>query len=102
VSAAIHQYHDEIAALCRRAGVKQLDVFGSAVRDDFDPETSDIDFLVDFEPLPPAQYADAYFDLKEGLELLFGRPVDLVTPGGLTNPFFRERVSAERRIVYAR
>ncbi|HLI19965.1 MAG TPA: DNA polymerase III subunit beta, partial [Stellaceae bacterium] len=52
----------EIAALCRRHRVRRLDVFGSAVRAaDFDPAESDIDFLVEFEPLAPPAYADSYF-----------------------------------------
>ena len=51
---------------------------------------------------PAATYAQAYFSLKEGLESLFGRPVDLVTSSGLENPFFRERIDAECRMVYAR
>jgi predicted nucleotidyltransferase len=102
MSTVIDSYRKEVAALCRRNSVRQLDVFGSGVRDDFDPETSDLDFLVEFETLPPAQYADAYFALKEALEALFGRPVDLVTPSSLANPYFRDRIAAERRTVYAR
>jgi uncharacterized protein len=76
--------------------------FGSAVRDDFDPERSDLDFLVDLGDLPPARYADAYFALKAGLESLFGRRVDLITDSSLTNPYFREQVWAEARTLYAR
>jgi predicted nucleotidyltransferase len=57
---------------------------------------------VEFDDVPPASYAQAYFSLKEGLESLFGRPVDVVTSSGLENPFFRERIDAERRTVYAR
>ncbi|MBI2312891.1 MAG: nucleotidyltransferase domain-containing protein [Betaproteobacteria bacterium] len=98
----IDQHRDEVATLCRRAGARRLDAFGSAVRADFDPATSDLDFLVEFDEVPPAQYAKAYFALKEGLEALFGRPVDLVTEASLANPYFRERVAAERRTVYAR
>jgi uncharacterized protein len=99
----IQQHREDVAALCRRAGARQLDVFGSAARDDFDPATSDIDFLVDFdEDLPPRAYADAYFTLKESLERLFGRPVDLVTASSVENPYFRERIDAERKPVYAR
>lgn len=98
----IDRHLEDVANLCRRTSVRQLDVFGSAVRDDFDPETSDLDFLVEFEALPPAQYADAYFALKEALEALFGRSVDLVTPSGLANPYFRDRIEAERRTLYAR
>jgi predicted nucleotidyltransferase len=93
---------NDVAALCRRSGARRLDAFGSAVRDDFDSVASDLDFLVEFDDVPPATYAQAYFSLKEGLESLFGRPVDLVTSSGLENPFFRERIDAERRMVYAR
>jgi len=98
----IELHRNEVALLCRRAGAMRLDVFGSAARDDFDPEDSDLDFLVEFDDLPPAKYSDAYFDLKEGLESLFGRPVDLVTEASLENPYFRDRVYAERKPVYAR
>lgn len=98
----IEQHREAVAALCRRTGARRLDVFGSAIREDFDPATSDIDFLVEFDDLPPRAYADAYFTLKEGLEQLFGRPVDLVTKASVENPYFRERVDAERTPVYAR
>lgn len=59
MTSLIEQHHDEVAALCRRAGARRLDAFGSAVRDDFDPATSDLDFLVEFDELPPASYAQA-------------------------------------------
>jgi len=83
-------------------GARRLDVFGSAARGEFDPGSSDLDFLVELDALPPARYASAYFALKEGLEKLFGRRVDLVTESGLGNPYFRQRVQAERRNLYAR
>ena len=99
--ALLDQKRNEVADLCRRSGARRLDVFGSAVRADFDPQHSDLDFLVEFDDAPPAAYAQAFFALKEGLEALFNRPVDLLTPSNLTNPFFRRRVAAERRTVYA-
>lgn len=102
MTSVIEQHREEVAALCRRAGARRLDVFGSAVREDFDPATSDLDFIVEFDELPPRAYADAYFTLKESLERLFGRPVDLITEGSVENPYFRERIDAERRPVYAR
>lgn len=102
MTSLIHQHRDEVAALCRSAGARRLDAFGSAVRADFDPQTSDLDFLVEFDDVPPAAYAKAYFALKEGLESLFGRPVDLVSNNSLANPYFRERITAERQNVYAR
>lgn len=98
----IEQHRDELTALCRRAQARRLDLFGSAARGDFDPTSSDFDFVVEFDDLPPARYAEAYFALKDGLEALLGRPVDLVTEPGLQNPYFRERVNAERCSVYAR
>ena len=64
----IAERRSEIAALCRRFHVRRLDMFGSAARGDFDPARSDIDFLVEFQPLQPGAYVDAFFDLKEGLE----------------------------------
>ena len=98
----IEQRKNELVALCRRADARRLDVFGSAARGDFDPATSDLDFLVAFDDLPPVQFSDAYFDFKASLELLFGRSVDLLTEASLENPYLRERVYAERKPVYAR
>ena len=98
----IDLHHEEVAQLCRRSGARRLDVFGSAIRDDFDPDRSDLDFLVEFDDVPPAHYAQAYFTLKEGLEKLFGRPVDLVTGSSLANPYCRQRIASESRTVYAR
>jgi len=98
----INKHLDQVAALCRRTGARRLRLFGSAVREDFVPESSDLDFVVEFDALAPAKYADSYFALKEGLEMLFGRRVDLVTAGSIKNPYFRERVEAESQTVYAR
>ena len=92
----------EVASLCQLAGARRLDAFGSAVRDDFDPACSDLDFVVEFDDIQPATYAQAYFALKEGLEALFGRSVDLITSSSLINPYFAQRVAQERRNVYAR
>lgn len=90
-----------LAALCRRTRARRLALFGSASRGDFDPLHSDLDFLVAFEELSPAAYADAYFELKQGLEGLFERPVDLLTESSLRNPYLRRRVEAEQLPVYA-
>ena len=98
----IEQHLDKVAELCRRAGARRLEIFGSAVRPDYDPLTSDLDFLVEFDDLPPARYADAFFALKENLEALFGRQIDLITEASLENPYFRARVQAECQTVYAR
>lgn len=74
----IDQRRPEIAALCRRYGVRRLEVFGSAARGaDFDPATSDADFLVEFEPGSDMSPLGRFFGLAEALEALLGRPVDL-------------------------
>ena len=90
-----------LPALCRRFHVRRLYLFGSAAAGQgFDPARSDLDFLVDFELLPPVEYADAYFGLREALEALSGRPIDLVTESALENPFSRRQVEAERRLLF--
>ena len=99
--ALLTQKQSEVADLCRRAGARRLDVFGSAVRADFDPASSDLDFLVEFDEVAPAAYAQSFFSLHAGLEDLFKRPVDLLTSSNLANPFFRRRVVAERETLYA-
>ncbi|MRD49662.1 nucleotidyltransferase family protein [Caenimonas koreensis] len=101
MNALLDRNRNEVARLCQRSGARRLDAFGSVTRADFDPQQSDLDFLVEFDSVPPAAYAQAFFELKEGLETLFGRPVDLLTPSSLTNPFLRRRVSAERQVIYA-
>ena len=93
---------DALAVLCRRFAVRRLDLFGSAATGRFDPARSDLDFLVSFEELPDAAYADAYFGLREGLEALFGRPVDLLTEPALQNPYLRRRIEVERRRLFPR
>jgi predicted nucleotidyltransferase len=90
----------ELIRLCRAHHVRRLDVFGSAAGDAFDPALSDIDFLVDFEPISPADYADAYFSLKERLEALLGCDVDLVTQSSIVNPFFRQRVDESKEAIF--
>lgn len=101
MSPSIDQHRAELAELCRRYRVLSLSLFGSAVRDDFDPQRSDYDFLVDFQAMQPGQYADAYFGLLESLERLLGRPVDLVVGSAIKNPYFRQSVEQTRALLYA-
>jgi len=76
--ADIVERRDALAAICRRHSVARLEVFGSAARgDDFDPARSDADFLVTFEPAVRNDLG-ALVELKDELEELLGRPVDLV------------------------
>ena len=89
---------DEVATLCREVRVRRLDVFGSAVGGQFDPDTSDVDVVVDFAG---AIDFDRFFALKEGLEAIFGRSVDVVLASGMANPYFRQQVIATRELLYA-
>lgn len=90
----------EIRDLCRRYGVARLELFGSAASGAFDPQRSDLDFLVEFDADASGLF-DRYFGLKESLEALYGRRVDLVTAGSLRNPYFIEAVNESRQLVYA-
>ena len=92
---------DELREVCHRFHVRRLELFGSGARDDFDPARSDLDFLVEFQPVPPGAYADAFFGLKESLEQLFGRPVDLVAAAAIRNPYLRESVDRAKTLLYA-
>jgi predicted nucleotidyltransferase len=99
--ALIEDKRDDIEALCRRYGVKRLDVFGSAIRDDFDPDRSDVDLLVEFEPHPGSNMFHVYMDLRDALARLLGRPVDLVMASAVRNPYVRASIEATREPVYA-
>lgn len=91
---------DEIAALCRRLAVHRLDVFGSATSEEFDVEHSDVDVLVEFQT-DVVGGLGRYFDLKDGLELILGRPVDVLSARSIRNPYFEAEVRATRERLYA-
>ena len=91
----------DLTALCRRFGVRRLELFGSVATGQDDPTESDVDFLVDFETVPDGTYADAYWGLLESLEALLQRPVDLVVATAITNPYFRKSVDETKALVYA-
>lgn len=87
----------EIEELCRALSVHRLDLFGSAVGDTFDTGSSDVDVLVEFD----VGAGFDYFDLKEGLERFFGRPVDVVSAASIRNPYFTRQVLDTRELLYA-
>jgi predicted nucleotidyltransferase len=91
---------DAIARACRAHGVSLLTIFGSATSERFDEESSDIDFLVEFAPGAEDAFA-AYFGLKEDLEELLGRRVDLVMANAVRNPHFAASASEDAEEVYA-
>jgi hypothetical protein len=98
---ALAQHRMELEALCRRYGVRRLELFGSAASGQDRPGASDFDFLVEFDPQPSGAYADAYFGMLESLERLFGRPVDLVVGSAIRNPFFLQAIERTKTLLYA-
>jgi len=89
-----------LAQLCQRFHVCRLDVFGSAAVGDFDESSSDLDFLVEFDESVADRRFDNYFELLRALQHLFGKPIDLVEPGGLKNPYFMRHVNETRKQLY--
>lgn len=91
----------DLFEVCRTYHVQQLDLFGSAAGDGFDPARSDLDFLVTFEdPLPDEGVPAAYFGLMQALCKLYGRKVDLVTEQLVANPYLRRRIETQRRRLF--
>lgn len=90
-----------ILDLCRKHKVKTLSVFGSILTDRFN-DGSDVDLLVDFEPVDLDQfdYVGNYFDLKDSLEKLLKRKVDLVEYGNNLNPIFKALVDKKKQLIY--
>lgn len=94
-------HHEELRALCRRFHVRRLDLFGSAARDDFDAARSDIDFLVEFDAThPEALSLRTFVGLKESLEALFRRPVDLIEAGATRNPYLQASIERSREPLF--
>ena len=91
----------DIQRLCNQYHVERLEVFGSATRNTFNPTSSDIDFLVDFNPIGLKNYADNYFGLQTALENLFQLPIDLIVSSTIKNPYFLEGIEADRQFLYA-
>ncbi|HYZ64214.1 MAG TPA: nucleotidyltransferase domain-containing protein [Acetobacteraceae bacterium] len=89
-----------LAEACRANYVRSLDLFGSATTDAFDPESSDIDLLVDFDLPEDKSVLDSYFNLQTALEAIFKRKVDLIFDGEFKNPYFRAAVERQRRHLY--
>jgi hypothetical protein len=90
---------ESLAEFCRKWRVRELSIFGSALRDDFGPQ-SDLDFLVSFAPEAPLDI-DWLLDMKEELETLFGRPVDLVEKEAVRNPWRKYEILRTREVIYA-
>lgn len=90
---------EQIGRLCRLYGMRKLELFGSILRPDSDPERSDVDLLVEFEPQVADCFAN-FLDLKEALEGLLGRRVDLVELRAIRNCRLRRYIEQSSYLVY--
>ena len=90
-----------IATACARHHVARLEVFGSSLREDFKPDDSDVDLLVEFEPMEPYARVEAYFGLLDELRQLLNRDVDLVMVGAVKNPYIVRDIERTKQLLYA-
>ncbi len=98
--AELEKYSAAINELCAKHRVKHLYAFGSVLTDKFNAK-SDVDFIVDFEPVDLLSYADNYFDFKFSLQDILHRPVDLLEEKAISNPYFKAAVTNQRKLLYA-
>ena len=94
---------EAIARLCQKYKVSEAAVFGSVLREDFDPQRSDVDFLVRFIDNDAGPWMVKFLDIKEELEAILGRKVDVVDWGGIeqsTNPYRRNHILKHARTLY--
>jgi len=97
-----HDQRETIAAICRKRGVARLVLFGSATGPGFDLDHSDVDVLVQFRPdFDLGPWLAGYFDLKSDLEVLFGRPVDLIEEGAIRSERLRQSIMNCNTLLYA-
>ena len=89
---------EALAAFCRKWRIRELSLFGSALRDDFRPD-SDLDFLVSFDPEAPWDLWD-FVEMRDELAALTGREVDLVQKEGLRNPYRKKEILSTREIIH--
>ena len=99
--ALLESKREAIATVCGRYGVTRLDAFGSALREDFKLNASDVDLLVEFGPMEPYARVDAYFGMLDELRALLNREIDLVMVGAVRNPYIARDIERTKQLLYA-
>jgi predicted nucleotidyltransferase len=99
--AIVEQHLPKLLELCKKYNVRRLDVIGSAARNDFDPDRSDVDFVVEFNDFNVSNAADRFLGLMIDLEDLLQRRIDLVSYRAIRNPYFKQMVDQTRVNLYA-
>jgi hypothetical protein len=95
----LQQNSSEINKLCVTHKVNKLYVFGSVLTNKFNDE-SDIDLIVDFQPIDVLKYADNYFDFKFKLQEILKHPIDLLEEKAIKNPYFIQSINKQKQLVY--
>jgi predicted nucleotidyltransferase len=93
---------EKLIALCNQYKVKRMFAFGSMTKGNFNPQTSDIDLIVELEDLPPSEKGEILMDLWSELEDLFARKVDLLTNLNIKNPYLRNEIENTKFLIYDR
>lgn len=91
-----------LTQLCKKYYVQKLELFGSAATERFDPDRSDLDFLVTFEDVSQARTFNCFFDFKDELHSLFNRRVDLIEESAIKNPYLLQSIKhSPKELIYA-
>ncbi len=96
------EHSEALISLCEKFGVNKLYVFGSVAKNRFNSDSSDIDLLVELEPMPPIEKGETLMNLWDAFEDLFSRKVDLLTDQPIRNPYLRRSIEETKRVVYDR
>jgi uncharacterized protein len=98
----VNQHQNAISELCQQYCMLRLEVFGSAARSvDYDPQSSDADFLVEFSPSAEAPSLKEFFGFQTELSQILGRSVDLAEISAIRNPYLQASINPCREVVYA-
>ena len=96
----ISKQKSEFRTLCKNHKVRYLYAFGSATNDRFDPNSSDIDLLVEINDPDPVERGEKLFSLWDTLEFFFHRKVDLLTDSSIRNPYLRKSIDSTKVLIY--
>jgi predicted nucleotidyltransferase len=97
----LEKHHSLIEEFCRLHNVRSLYAFGSVLTIDF-KDSSDIDLLVSFDKVNPADYFDNYISLKDSLEKALHRKIDLLEEQALKNPVLIRSINKNKKLLYGR
>jgi len=93
---------ERLVVLCNKYKVNRIFVFGSIAKGNFNPQTSDVDLIVEIEDLPPSEKGEILMKLWSELEDLFARKVDLLTTLNIKNPYLKNEIEASKFLIYDR